>query len=29
MLNESNHAKKKASYENYMKKFKPEKIIKL
>ena len=29
MLNESNHAKKKAGYENYMKKLKPDKIIKL
>jgi len=29
MMNESNHAKKKANYENYMKQFQPEKIIQL
>ena len=29
MMNESNHALKKASYENYIKQFQAEKIIKL
>ena len=29
MLNESNHAKKKANYEDYMKRLQPEKIIQL
>lgn len=29
MMNESNHAAKKASYENYLKTFQAEKIIRL
>ena len=29
MLNESNHAQKKANYENYMRKFQSDKIIQL
>ena len=29
MMNESNHARKKASYERYMNAFKPEAIIRL